>query len=144
MWYYGDALLAPYQRNRFTSRGGLATHSKLRRLEIAKQSGNPCRLSHGALRMAQRNLSGKDVDYIRSYGRCLHRAGAVFYFLARRDMPPQDLADASKVRLEGSVAVLDKEEKEVITVYRNRQAWKKIRRKAKYYRRKVKYFCPAA
>ena len=94
--------------------------------------------------MAQRNLSEKEVDYICLYGLCAHRAGAVFYFLSKRSIPNQDLADASIARLAGSVVMLDKEEKEVITVYRNRQAWKKIRRKAKYYRRKVKYFRPAA
>ena len=64
----------------------------------------------------------------------MHRTGAVFYFLAKRDIPRQDLVDTSKARLEGSVVMFDKEEKEIITVYRNRRAYKEIRRKAKYYR----------
>jgi len=79
--------------------------------------------------MSQRNLDEEDVEYVRSYGRRRHCAGAIFYFLPKRGIPDRDLADASLARLEGCVAVFNKEDEVLITVYRNRKGFKKIRSK---------------
>ena len=88
---------------------------------------------HADCLMAQRNLRPEDVSYILLHARDIHRTGVIICFLAHRDIPREDLADASKARLEGSVVILDKEGN-IITAYRNRRAYKHIRRKAKYYR----------
>jgi hypothetical protein len=42
---------------------------------------------HAARRMTQRNLETWDVELVLNLGRVLHRTGATFYFLGRRDLP---------------------------------------------------------
>lgn len=96
-----------------------------------RQAARPARLSrHARRRAARRNLVPDAVDYVMTYGRCLYRTGALFYFLARRDLPPADRGASWAARLEGTV-VLVARDGDVITVYRNRRALSAIRRKMK-------------
>ena len=86
---------------------------------------------HAQRRRAQRNLSMEDVYIVCQYGRKIRRTGAIFYFLARRDLPrSMDKADQYR-RLVGTT-VLVSPEGEVITVYRNERAIREIRKKVKY------------
>lgn len=87
--------------------------------------------SHARSRAARRNLEPADVEYVLAFGRPLQRTGCTIYFLARRDIPRADQHNSSIARLEGT-AVLVARQGEVITVYRNREAYRALCRKSKY------------
>lgn len=89
---------------------------------------------HAESRRAQRNLSQRDIEFVLDYGRTMRCAGARHVFLARRDMPADRQLRRQFERLEGTTLVMcDQGDVPVlITAYRNRNAWKQIRRKAKY------------
>ena len=86
---------------------------------------------HASLRSAQRNVKVSEVDYILQHARCCPRTGVWFYFLGERDIPFQDRANSNVTRLQGAV-VMVAANGEVITIYRNRRAWKMINRKMKF------------
>lgn len=86
---------------------------------------------HARLRLAQRRLSAKEVEYVLEHGYPLRRTGVEFCVLRSRDIPPTDHRVAG--HLEGTV-VLIADDGVAITVYRNRRALAEIRRKAKYRR----------
>lgn len=83
---------------------------------------------HATRRMAQRNLNLGDVALVLKFGRREHCAGAKFFFLGERDLPIG--SERKLARLVGSVVVVIKE-KIIATVYRNREAISKIKRKPK-------------
>ncbi|MCB8944808.1 MAG: DUF4258 domain-containing protein [Ardenticatenaceae bacterium] len=83
---------------------------------------NPQITPHASRRMAQRNVSAEDVDFILRYGQKLHRAGAIIFFLRQRDIPPDKQADKSCSRLEGTAVVTNRHFSRILTVYRNRQS----------------------
>ncbi len=88
---------------------------------------------HAMTRMAQRCLSADEIEYVICHGQRYHAAGVIHCFLGKKNIPEADQKADKIRRLEGATVLLDsKEGKAVITVYRNRSAWKKIRRKAKY------------
>lgn len=90
----------------------------------------PALTEHARRRMAQRNLSCKDIVYAMGHGRVINRAGAVFVHLGRSDIPDEDRAEPSITRLEGVTLVLSAVEPIVLTVWRNReQGLRHIRRK---------------
>ena len=92
---------------------------------------------HALCRMAQRNVSPADVKYVLQHGRRYKRAGAIHCFLGKKDIPEDDARDDAIARLEGTTVLVtptwEKGSVEVITVYRNRSAPRKIRRKVKYF-----------
>jgi hypothetical protein len=88
---------------------------------------------HAITRMAQRCLSADEIEYIICYGQRHHAAGIIHCFLGKKNIPAADQKTDRFRRLEGATVLLDAQEGgAVITVYRNKSAWKKIRRKAKY------------
>jgi hypothetical protein len=75
---------------------------------------------HASRRLAQRNLTTDDVQYVYTHGRLHHRGKATFVHLGLRDIPAQDRREDRYRRLE------------VTTAYRNRQRGSRdIRRKLK-------------
>jgi len=84
---------------------------------------------HAGISMAQRGLSRQDIEYVCRYGQSYRCAGVVHRFLRHIDIPDGDRKQ--KEHLEGTVVLLDKAGRCVITAYRNRQALKSIRRKSK-------------
>jgi hypothetical protein len=83
--------------------------------------------------MAQRHLSVAEVEYIRLHGECFHQAGAVIYYLRKRDIPAWDQVDDRWARLAGTAVILTKDNRRLITVWRNLQhGLKKIKHKSKY------------
>lgn len=74
---------------------------------------------HAEWRMAQRNLSLEDILIVLDYGERLYRAGAVFFFLRKCDIPKELRRKFG--RLEGTTVVMSRETPLVLTVYRNRQ-----------------------
>ena len=75
--------------------------------------------NHAWQRMAQRNVSFKDVQFVLEHGKKLHRAGAVFFHLGKCNIPKEQRRRVD--RLEGTVVVLSRDLPVILTVYRNRQ-----------------------
>lgn len=89
--------------------------------------------AHACRRLAQRNLTVEDVQYVYAHGRIHHRGKATFIHLGLRDIPEEDRRDDRFRRLEGTVLVLDPDTGcHLTTAYRNRQRGSRdIRRKLK-------------
>jgi hypothetical protein len=83
---------------------------------------------HAAWRMAQRNLSAQGVELALRSGHKEFRTGAQFFFLGKREF--QRGAEKALARLIGTVVVVEADTV-IATVYRNRYAIAKIRRKSK-------------
>jgi hypothetical protein len=77
--------------------------------------------------MAQRNVTAPDMAAVVSLGRVEHRAGATFFFLGRRYVPDDRMRELEK--LIGTTVVIAGNE--ILTVYRNRRAMSRIKRKLK-------------
>lgn len=84
--------------------------------------------SHAAQRMSQRNLDIGDICVVLQYGQLEYRAGAEFYFLGERDLPSGQKQQWH--RLIGTTVVI--EQGEITTVYRNKHAISRIKRKHKF------------
>ena len=89
--------------------------------------------AHASRRLAQRNLTTEDVQYVYAHGRVHHNGKATFVHLGLRDIPAQDRREDRYRRLEGTVLVLDPVTGcHLTTAYRNRQRGSRdIRRKLK-------------
>jgi len=86
---------------------------------------------HAKQRGAQSNLSEQDVDLVRRYGVLEHRTGVRFYFVRRREVERHRHAEPRLAKLHDIVMIVASDDRMVITVYRNRNALKEIRRKSK-------------
>jgi hypothetical protein len=89
--------------------------------------------AHASRRLAQRNLTTEDVQYVYAHGRLHHTGNATFVHLGLRDIPTEDRRYDRFRRLEGTVLVLDPATGcHLTTAYRNRQHGSRdIRRKLK-------------
>ena len=90
---------------------------------------------HAILRMAQRNISLGDLAYVLEHGERVHKTGVAIYILRKRDIPQSDRKSSEVTRLEGTVVLTSFSEDgnlKIITLYRNRFAFRTIRSKAKY------------
>jgi hypothetical protein len=86
---------------------------------------------HARKRGARRNIAPDAVEYVVAHGRKIQRTGVTFFFLGRRDIPPDDRRASWASRLEGTIVLLTSDD-DVITVYRNRRGLRAIQRKMKY------------
>jgi hypothetical protein len=86
---------------------------------------------HATEQMTRRRIARGDVELAISMGQELHRAGATFYVLRLRDIPPSMRHQADVRRAEGTVVVV--EEDRISTVYRNRDP-RHIRQKSRHAR----------
>ena len=93
---------------------------------------------HARRRGAQSNLSDRDLDLVRRYGVLEHRTGVRFYFVGKREVERYRDVEPRLAKLHDIVMIVSSDDFVVITVYRNHNALKDIRRKSK-----VKY-CAAA
>lgn len=93
--------------------------------------------THAMHRQARRNLSDADIEFVLDYGQQMRCAGALHVFLGKRDIPADKETQRRFGHLEGTVLVLSDTAAGLllITAYRNREAMKRIRSKAKYDRR---------
>lgn len=89
--------------------------------------------SHSMSRMQQRGIPAEALDMVRTYGRRIHCAGAVFCFMGKKDLP-DGLSGSDRERLEGLTLVLSPDTDAVVTVYRNKRALREIRRRKRYNR----------
>jgi len=89
--------------------------------------------NHALVRLAHRNLNPDEIDYVIQYGQCFHQAGALIYYLRKRDLPAWDRLDDHWLRLAGTAVILTKDGRRVITTWRNPQrGLKHIKCKPKY------------
>ena len=86
---------------------------------------------HGRLRGAQSNLCDHDVELVRRYGVLEHRTGVRFYFVRTREVERFRSIEPRLPHLLNVVMIVAGDDDLVITVYRNRNALKEIRRKPK-------------
>jgi hypothetical protein len=93
---------------------------------------------HARQREAQSNLSDRDLELVRRYGVLEHRTGVRFYFVGRREVQRYRHVEPRIAKLHDIVLIVSSDGRMVITVYRNRNALKEIRRKSKT------RFCSAA
>lgn len=103
---------------------------------LVQLEGVPIKISkrsdHSLVRMAQRNLSDEDVAYVLKHGKRWFGLGAMFHFLRRKDIPREDRSKAEITRLEGTALVINYDDEELVTVWRNRQSGlPRIKRKPK-------------
>ena len=87
---------------------------------------------HARQRGAQSNLNERDVDLLRKYGVLEHRTGVRFYFVGKREVERYRLVEPRLAKLHDLVVVASKDDRKIITIYRNRKALKGIRRKPKH------------
>lgn len=88
---------------------------------------------HAKQRMAQRNVSPNNIEFVLKNGQWFHRDGVIFVFLGNRDIQKSRELARKYERLEGTVVVLSRDASRVITVYRNRQqGLRKIKQKECY------------
>jgi hypothetical protein len=100
---------------------------------MARDSSVASVSAHASRRLAQRNLTADDVQYVYTHGRVHHTGKATFVHLGLRDIPEDDRRDDRFRRLEGTILVLDPSTGcHLTTAYRNRQRGSRdIRRKLK-------------
>lgn len=100
---------------------------------------DPVLTDHAFLRMSQRNYNLRDVKYILTYGHVEHQTGIRFYFLGKKCVPTSDLRLPWVQRLIGTTLLLSSDQKVLITLYKNHNGLKEIKRKDK--RRFTSQFC---
>lgn len=92
----------------------------------------PTLTSHACTRAGQRSFSRAEIEYVLTHGRVIRRTGIRFYFLAARDVPLPDRRSAWVQRLVGATLLVDARGSDIITLYKNPDALRTIRRKSKY------------
>jgi hypothetical protein len=83
---------------------------------------------HAKRRLAQRGLKLVDIEKVYHYGEVIFKQGLSFYFLKKRTIRNMSLSD----KLEGVVVIVDEAVNEIITAYKNKRAFKHIRKKNCY------------
>ena len=83
---------------------------------------------HVQLRMAQRNISTQDLEFVLENGRRKWTYRGQAFALGRRNIPEKLRADDEIRRLVGTIVIVTENNDAIITVYRNRD-FGKLRRK---------------
>ena len=90
------------------------------KLQQSHRTVNDYLLSHHArLRVAQRNLSKEDIQYVLQRGQIFYVANARIFFLRKTDIPANE--QQQQQRLEGTAVVMAVDRPLIVTVWRNRQ-----------------------
>ena len=85
-------------------------------MHISNQLAQLTPSDHAQWRMAQRNLSWTDIEFVLDHSKKIYRHGVIFFYLRRCDIP---LSLRKKYgRLEGTTVLFNGQTHEVITVYR--------------------------
>lgn len=71
------------------------------------------------------------MEYVRRFGKPVHRTGVTFYILRKRDIPLEHRRNDVYAKLEGAV-ILVGDDGGVVTTYRNKRAYRQVRKKVKY------------
>jgi hypothetical protein len=96
------------------------------------QGGDLILTGHADERSGQRRIRREDILYVCRYGQKLHRTGACFFFLGKKDVPPGH----NTHHLVGTVVLTKPGEKPgdllIVTVYKNKEALRTIKKKLKH------------
>lgn len=95
-------------------------------------SSAPILTNHAIERMQKRRFSQFELKYVVEHGRLLRRTGICFYFLAAKDVPECDRRLAWVQRLVGTTVLASADQAAVITLYKNHNALRDIRKKTKF------------
>ncbi len=87
-------------------------------------------VDHATLRRAQRGVNDRELDYVLRHGSRIQRTGVTFCMLRRVDVPDQDRRNDHLMKLVGTVVLIN-EFGQHVTVYRNQDAWRTIKRKSR-------------
>lgn len=88
---------------------------------------------HAQLRMSQRNVSFKQLQFILKHGQQTHCAGAILVTLRRKDIPQKFISQRECSCLEGTTIVLSRDLPIVLTIWRNKsKGLQHIRQKVRY------------
>lgn len=87
--------------------------------------------THADKRCRQRGLADEQILLVLEHGTAIRTAGALFYFMAGKDIP-RHIPSSMKERIAGITLVVDPESNELLTAYKNRHALKAIRKKVRY------------
>ncbi len=85
---------------------------------------------HSEIRSQQRGLSIHDLNDVLDYGEIFHRQGMLFYIAGKRFLPenfPHERAE----KINNMVVVVSGETGEIVTSYKNRNAFRRIQKKSK-------------
>ena len=88
---------------------------------------------HARERIARRNLSVEDLEYVLQHGHRLRVTGVRIYHLRRRDIPYTDQRISRVSQLEGTTILVSRDNI-VITAYRNRACLHRELQKTKWRR----------
>ena len=87
---------------------------------------------HAYERTGQRHIKREDILYVCQYGQKIHRTGACFFFLGKKDVPPGH----NTHHLIGTTVITEwadnASELIVVTVYKNKEGLPTIKKKLKY------------
>lgn len=86
---------------------------------------------HARERIARRNLSAEDLEYVLQHGHRLRVTGVRIYHLRRRDIPYSDQRVSRVSQLEGTTILVSRDNT-VITAYRNRECLHRELQKTKW------------
>ena len=91
---------------------------------------NTWNTQHARERQRQRGITDDQVELTLKYGTRLHVAGALVYYLRRRDLPRW--LDAGYVeKVQGTVAILSKEGA-LMTTYRNSKVLHRLKKRTRW------------
>ena len=88
--------------------------------------------SHAALRAQQRAIRKGELELVVDHGTRIYNGGALFVFMGRKDIP-EGLAPTLTERLQGITIAMDPGTQEILTTYRNKAAFRDIKRKRNEY-----------
>lgn len=77
---------------------------------------------HSKRQAARRGLSHDELEYVLFYASRHHRAGAIIYYLREVDLPLVDRNQQYACRLIGTAVVMARDQRTIITVWRNRRS----------------------
>lgn len=90
-------------------------------------------LSHHALEQARRRqISEADIIFVLEHAKEERRTGVIFFQLYQKNLPSDLPQNDRRRKLEGTTVMTCKCGQFVITVYKNSEAFKQDRKKAKY------------
>ncbi len=76
---------------------------------------------HSKWQAARRGLSHDELEYILFFASKYHRAGALIFYLKQADLPASDQRRDFACRLVGTAVVMGRDQRTIITVWRNRR-----------------------
>lgn len=88
--------------------------------------------SHALKRMGMRRFNSALIELALKYGTKVYNGAAKFVFVRKKDIP-KDMPSSIAEKIEGLVIIMNPVNDTIITVYKNRNALRDIKKKVKRY-----------